>query len=102
MSMSPREVREREALIHARERAARGIVETPLEHAWEADARAKREHTYEAWMAAAAAFEEAGRPDIARELREHAKPLRKNLSRKDLLHAAIRAATEVFRGKKRP
>ena len=78
------------------------MAETALERAWSADAYAKRVHTYEAWMIAADAFEEAGRLDIARRLREEAKPLRTNLSRRELLHIAVRAAENAMTGRKRP
>ena len=75
---------------------------TAIEQAWAADAHAKKEHTYEAWMVAADAFEEAGRLDIAERLRREARPLKNNLSRKELLHVAMRTADDMFAGHKRP
>ena len=73
---------------------------TPLEVAWEMNAYAQRVHTYDAWMVAADAFEEAGRPDIATRLREAAQPLRTNLPRRELLHVAVRAAERAMTGKR--
>ena len=73
---------------------------TPLEIAWEMNAYAQRVHTYDAWMVAADAFEEAGRPDIATRLREAARPLRTNLPRRELLHVAVHAAEHAMSGKR--
>lgn len=69
---------------------------SPIEKAWEADAHAKKVHTWEAWAIAADAFEEAHRPDIADRIRLETRSLRKNLPRKELLHVAVRAADQVL------
>lgn len=76
--------------------------EQRLERAWAADAYAKEAHTYEAWMVAADAFEEAGEHRIATRLREEALVLRTNWPTKTLLHFAIVRAERVLSTGKRP
>jgi len=71
-----------------------------LAQARTADAHAKQVHTWEAWQVAADAFEEAGKKDVAERIRRETENLRTNLSRRELLHVAIRAASRVMEGKR--
>ena len=69
--------------------------------AWDLNELAQRQHTYEAWQVAADAFDEAGFPEAAREVRASTASLRRNLPRRELLHVAIQAA-DRFLERKRP
>ena len=92
--------RYQQAVRQRRARTRRDPDEALLKRAWAADAHAKQVHTYEAWMVAADAFEEAGRPDIAARLRAETAHLRKNWPRRELLHVAIAAADRALAGKR--
>lgn len=70
-----------------------------LERAWAANAHAIQAHTWEAWEIAADAFEEAGRPDISRQIRRTSIHL-KVLSRRELLAVATLAAERAMRGRR--